>query len=149
MSKLSSCLVLVLMVALAACGDNERAPVAPDASDVLDARVADARIPDAAARDALTLACTIEDLQPLFSCATTNCLNFTPPDFDGGLGGDGGSGFDPTQILSCVAQRCGLLVFGLPPACRTCVISGLAGLASGSFDGVLANCVSQPPPPIP
>ncbi len=58
-------------------------------------------------------------------------------------------GFDPTQILSCVAQRCGLLVFGLPPMCRTCVISGLAGLASGSFDGVLANCVSQPPPPIP
>ena len=148
MSKLSSCLVPFLVVALAACGDNQRAPVAPDASDVLDAGVADARIPDAAARDAVTLACTIEDLQPLFTCATTNCLNFTP-DFDGGLGGDGGLGFDPTQILSCVAQRCGLLVFGLPPACRTCVLSGLAGLAGGSFDGVLANCVSQPPPPIP
>lgn len=146
MSKLVSCLVLVLVVSLAACGDNERAPLVPDASDAVDARVADARIPDAAAPDALGLACTVQDLQPLFTCATTNCLDFTP-DFDGGL--DGGGGFDPTQILSCVAQRCGLLVFGLPPMCRTCVLSGLAGLASGSFDGVLANCVSQPPPPIP
>ncbi|MCC6998794.1 MAG: hypothetical protein IT370_29550 [Deltaproteobacteria bacterium] len=148
MSKLISCLVLILVVALAACGDNQRAPLAPDAS-VLDASVADARIPDAAARDAISLACSVEDLQPLFMCVTTNCLDFTP-DFDAGLGGgDGGFGFDPTQILSCVAQRCGLLVFGLPPSCRTCVLSGLSGLASGSFDGVLTNCVSQPPPPIP
>lgn len=126
--KSIACCVLALVAF--GCGDNRAQPIdaAPDAAPVvIDARVV---IPDAPATTpdaAIALACTIEELTPIFTCVQTSCA------------------MDLT--LTCITTRCGLLVLGLSPSCRTCV---LTGLTSGDIATTTAACISGlPTPPTP
>jgi hypothetical protein len=122
--KTFACCVLALVAF--ACGDNREAPLdaAPDAAPI----VIDAPpvvIPDAPATTpdaAIALACTIEELTPIFTCVQTSCA------------------MDLT--LTCITTRCGLLVLGLSPSCRTCV---LTGLTSGDIATTTAACISGLP----
>ncbi|MDX2090877.1 MAG: hypothetical protein SFX73_23660 [Kofleriaceae bacterium] len=105
---------LVLIVALSACGDQNFS-LSIDATAV-DAQV-DAFVPDAPQDASVTpdappdsggfqLACTIQDLQPVFTCALQSC----------------------TQDLSftCLLSNCGLTLLTLPGDCRTCLITAFA-----------------------
>ena len=126
--KSIACGVLALVVF--ACGDNRAAPVdaAPDAAPlVIDANVVVVDAPTVTPDAAITLACTIEELTPIFTCVQTSCA------------------MDLT--LTCITTRCGLLVLGLSPSCRTCV---LTGLTSGDIATTTAACIAGlPTPPTP
>lgn len=117
------------------CGDNLDAlpdgqPVVPDTAVVLvDAPVSvpDASVaidappnPDGPVDGGFSLACTVADLTPIFTCAQTSCTA------------------DPS--LTCVLTHCGLLVLGLPPACQQCVLAGVGG----DLTTTIAACLGLP-----
>jgi hypothetical protein len=132
----------LVLCALTACGDNLASyPDAAgddlgDGSDVTDGDdvgdgtdvgdgdivIFDAAIdaPPLPGDGAITLACTIEDLTPLFTCAVTECAD--------------------DLSLTCVLASCALLLFALPPDCQACI---LAGFTSGD----LTACVGGLPMP--
>jgi hypothetical protein len=110
---------LVLVVALSACGDqNFSLPTDATAADAPQADAAivqdaapqiDAPLPPDAplTPDAgpFQLACTLEDLQPVFTCALQSCaqdLSFT-----------------------CLLTSCGLTLLTLPADCRTCLLTAV------------------------
>ena len=126
MKRIACC---VLAVVAFACGDNRAAPIdaAPDAEPLplpIDARVVQLDGPVATPDAAITLACTIAELTPIFTCVQTSCA------------------MDLT--LACITTRCGILVLGLSPSCRTCV---LTGLTSGDIATTTAACISGLPTP--
>ncbi len=120
----------VLALVAFSCGDNSALPIdaAPDAAPLaIDAKVAQPDAPGAPPDAPIALACTIAELTPIFTCVQTSCA------------------MDLT--LACVTTRCGLLVLGLSPSCRTCV---LTGLTSGDIAATTAACISGlPTPPTP
>ena len=122
--------LIVLALFAVACGDNGVMPIdaQPDAADLpIDARVVTPDAPVSMPDAAISLACTLEELQPIFMCVQTSCAN--------------------DLTLSCITTRCGLLVFGLSPSCRQCVITGIS---SGDVATTLGACVSGlPMPPSP
>lgn len=140
------CAASVTFTLAVGCGDNLHASLdGTDANDAIDAPTssvadapgpADAAIPADAAVTAdgglfgdggISLACSIAELTPVFTCAQTACAS------------------DPT--LTCVITHCGILVFGLSPSCQQCVITGLA---SGDLATTVAACISGlPTPPMP
>jgi hypothetical protein len=100
--------LIVLALFAVACGDNGVMPIdaPPDAADLpIDARVVTPDAPVSMPDAAISLACTLEELQPIFMCVQTSCAN--------------------DLTLSCITTRCGLLVLGLSPSCRQCVITGI------------------------
>lgn len=133
--KLLAVVLCALMAAGAGCGDNLAA--SPDATGdgdgtadgdgnsdgdvpILDAAIDASPLVDGA----IGLACSIEDLTPLLTCAVTECAD------------------DAT--LTCVLTSCALLLFALPPDCQQCI---LTGLTSGDLATSLAACVSGLPTP--
>ena len=70
----------------------------------------------------LSFACTIEEIQPIFTCVQENCLD--------------------NLNVECVTINCGLLVLGLSPSCRDCV---LTGIATGDLAETAGACVSGLP----
>ena len=140
--KLAALLCAASMTIAVGCGDNLHA--SQDGTAAIDAATstadapvsADAPVPADAAVTAdgglfgdggVSLACSIEELTPVFTCAQTSCAS------------------DPT--LTCVITHCGILVFGLSPSCQQCVITGLA---SGDLATTVAACISGlPTPPMP
>ena len=126
--KRFACCVLALVTF--GCGDNSAVPIdaAPDAAPIaIDANVLPLDAPPPAPDAAIALACTIDELTPIFTCIQTSCA------------------MDLT--LACITTRCGILVLGLSPSCRTCV---LTGLTSGDIAATTAACISGlPTPPSP
>lgn len=137
--KLTALLFAASITVAFGCGDNSLdgagsidAPVSslPDAAELVDA----AGSADAAVTvdggifgdGGISLACSIQELTPVFTCAQTACAS------------------DPT--LTCVLSNCGLLLFGLSPSCRQCVVTGLT---SGDLATTLAACVTGVPTPMP
>jgi len=55
------------------------------------------------------LACTLDDVQPIFECVSENCLDALA---------DG-------TLLTCVTLSCGLLLLTTPPECTQCIFAGL------------------------
>lgn len=122
---------LVLLALVSACGDNDfhtavdgataDAPAVADAPIVHD----DAAPPDASPPDAATsadappfqLACTLEDLQPVLTCAVNSCAQ------------------DPT--FTCLLASCGLTLLTLPATCRDCL---LTAFTSQDVATTLAAC---------
>ena len=83
----------------------DAAPVLPDAAPPVDAP------PEDVGEDfPIELACSLEEVQPIFECVTENCLESIQ---DGNL-------------LTCVTLSCGLLFLTLPPECTQCVLAGLS-----------------------
>lgn len=126
--------VLALLVLLSACGDNNfhgadapgddqvDAPVVHDAPVSIDASLPDAAVtPDA---PPFQLACTLTDLQPLFTCALNSCAQ------------------DPS--LTCLLTSCGLTLLTLPADCRNCLI---AAVTSQDIATTLAACGLNLPAP--
>jgi hypothetical protein len=119
---MKTAIVCLFIICAAACGDNSLEPVdaAPDASAADAAQPIDAATirPDSS----ITLACTLQELQPIFTCVQTGCAT--------------------DLTLACIATKCGLLVLTLSPSCRQCVITGLT---SGNIGTTTAACVSGLP----
>ncbi len=96
----------------------DAAPV-PDAHDI----AFDAALPPAADASVPTddlpveLACTLEDVQPILSCVSENCLESVS---------DG-------TLLTCVTLSCGLLLLTTPPECSQCILAGISD-ASTALD---------------
>jgi predicted small lipoprotein YifL len=98
--------VFLNTLSLAGCGDNALADpdAAPDAStQIIDAApIADAQSATPDAPGAM-LACSFEELQPVFACAQQQCST--------------------DLSLTCVLTKCGLLLLGLSPTCQQCVLA--------------------------
>ncbi len=145
--KLAALLYAASITLAIGCGDNLQAPFdgtdgndaidAPSSSDdgsLVDATLSvDAAGPADAALTAdgglfgdggVSLACSIQELTPVFTCAQTACAS------------------DPT--LTCVLTNCGILLFALSPSCQQCVITGLT---SGDLATTVAACVAGVPAP--
>lgn len=106
---------LLLLAVLSSCGDQNfqgttdasAADASPDASVAQDAAPQIDAAPDAPPADAppFQLACSLEDLQPVFTCALSSC----------------------TQDLTftCLLSNCGLTLLTLPADCRTCLLTAV------------------------
>ena len=94
------------------------AELLPDATTVVPPDAEPPPAPDAI----LSFACTIEEIQPIFTCVQENCLD--------------------NLNVECVTINCGLLVLGLSPSCRDCV---LTGIATGDLAETAGACVSGLP----
>lgn len=90
-------------------------PLPPDAVVIPDATPLP---PDAI----ITVACTLEEIQPLGECAIDNCST--------------------DLTATCFATNCFAELFGLSPSCRDCLITGVA---SGDLATTVAACVSGVP----
>ena len=130
MSTLKSLLALLLCVSLASACDDDMM----EGGDVSGADAGSISFPDAApslpdatppAPDAepesdplgdlpVDLACSLDEIQPIFECVTENCLDAIS---------DG-------TAATCVALNCGLLLLTLPPDCSQCVLAGLSDPSS-------------------
>jgi hypothetical protein len=115
-------LLLLILTATVACGDNQLNLVdaSSDNGNIDAAVVHDAPVPVDATPDpdaGLTLACSLTELQPLFTCAQTSC--------------------SMTPTPACFTTSCGLLLLTLSPSCRTCV---LTALVSGDPMATAAAC---------
>jgi len=55
------------------------------------------------------LACSLDDLQPVVTCVSDNCID----------------AFADGTLLTCVTINCGLLLLTLPPECSQCLLTGL------------------------
>ena len=145
--------LLVLVPLTTGCGDNVL-EAQPDAS-VAEAPGQPGDNPDdvggppdePAGDDDSGLACTPDELLPIFECALENCLlggfdpgDFDPGDFDPenpgdfpfpGGGGDfpipGGGGFDLGEILACAGTSCLSEILSVSPDCMQCILGGLSG----------------------
>ena len=110
-------LVLVACSEPAASGD-----VSADAAGPVDgAVVVDAAPPppdsEPPSPDALQLACTLEELQPIIACAAAECS------------GD--------LTAECVTANCGLLLLGVSPGCSSCILTAVVG---GDLAAAAAAC---------
>lgn len=106
-----------------------------DASAASDAGVPDAAaVPDAApvADAGFSVACTVEELQPIAECAAEACADLL--DLDAGI--------DPTALATCLFTNCGAELLALSPSCGECLTSA----ASGSLEELIATCTSGTPP---
>lgn len=161
---------LTLLVAsslLVACGSDGLDPIVGDGSvdapmsdgdldtGLEDSAVADGAVPDSSApdsappvdsatppADAPLIACTLEEIQPIVECASDACVMLP----DAGLpGGDASlpdaSLPDPGELATCIVTNCGVLVFGVSPECRGCLLAGvsmdLETIASSCAPGVM------------
>lgn len=149
---------LVMALALAfvpACDDSgdggaggaadARASAFPDAAAIPDARPdAPPVAPTADGGGTGLLACSIEEVTPLFQCAFEECVDLPDPTMlpDGGVGLPS---FDLAEFGTCAALSCGSELFGLSPGCQRCLLGAFAGGATGALDG----CVSGGLPELP
>ena len=149
-ARITITIALSTLISLAGCSsDEEVAGVAlPDAGT--EAAPAPAPEPPPPAPDAAPveppdegglLACDLEEVSPIFTCAAENCLGL--PDFDpndpGSFDpGSLGAGFDLASIGTCVATNCFQELFGLSPDCSECIF----GLIGGG-DTALENCLGD------
>ncbi|MBS1123296.1 MAG: hypothetical protein H6Q90_5524 [Deltaproteobacteria bacterium] len=85
----------------------------------------DASTPDGS----ITLACTVDELAPIVTCALQNCL---------------ASAGNQTQLIACVTASCGQTLLQLSPTCLQCVLTGF------TLDpNALANACASGLPPSP
>jgi hypothetical protein len=127
--------VLLVMGLLGACDD-----AGVQASDV-DAMVieepdAAPPPPDAAPPDAepapdaiVSLACSLDEVQPLAECALENCQDVAG---------------DTEQLLTCLAFRCAGEFITLSPQCLECALAA----ASGDTAAILQACLNGPQLPV-
>ena len=131
MSAFKISFALLLCVSLAsACGDGmgpgddfggadagvgssfpDAAPSLPDASPPATDAEPTSDLPGDLPVD---LACSLDEVQPIFECVIDNCLE----------------AFSDGTTLTCVALNCGLLLLTLDPECSQCVLAGLSDPAS-------------------
>lgn len=136
----SAALVLVFLSQSLACDADKDMGVFTDGPDGAIASAADASVPVPPPADAdvptvydaapvetppddlpVELACSIDEVQPILTCVTDNCLDSIA---------DG-------TLLTCVTFSCGLLLLTLPPDCSQCILTGLTNPT-----GALDACVS-------
>ncbi len=135
MVRVAGCVSFVIAAAIVvpACGGDTAAddgivddtvvtadaePALPDAMPIVLPDAEPPPAPDAI----LSFACTLEEIQPIFACVQENCLD--------------------NLNAECVALNCGLLVLGMSPSCRECV---LTGIATGDLAETAGACVSGLP----
>jgi hypothetical protein len=106
-------------------------PSLPDASPPADAEPA----PDDGEDFPIELACSLDEVQPIFECVAENCLDSLQ---------DG-------TLATCVALSCGLLFLTLPAECSQCILTGLAdpSMALDSCVLGLDDLGFPPAPPAP
>lgn len=129
--------LFVLPFLLLGCGDNttgiSEPAASPDSGLVENAPDAALIVPDAApvlpdATPAITLACTLEDVQPLIECVTENCLESLS---------DG-------TLTTCLAVNCGILLLTMPQECTQCILAGVSD-PSSALDVCVSGLDSEPP----
>lgn len=104
--------LVVSLLLVAACGDNDVFETdggpSVDALVIVDAPPNDVSI-DAPTPDApgFQFACELTELEPLFTCVSTNCAD--------------------DLSTTCFLTSCGLLLLGLSNECRTCLITAVTG----------------------
>jgi predicted small lipoprotein YifL len=109
--------VFLNTLSFAGCGDNAIADpdAAPDAS-TQPIGITDAQSATTDAAGAM-LACSFQELQPLFACAQQQCSTDLSP--------------------TCVLTNCGVLLLGLSPTCQQCVLALAMDPSSAG-----ASCIS-------
>ncbi len=103
------------------------------------------------AADGALLACTLEELSPIFDCASAECVmlpDASLPDasLDGGIPDvslPDASLPDPGELATCILTNCGLLVFGVSSSCRGCLLAGV-GMDLGEIGAACAPGVPLP-----
>jgi hypothetical protein len=70
----------------------------------------------------ISLACSLEELQPILTCAQESCID--------------------DLTAECVALNCGLLLLGLSPSCRECALTAIA--SGGDLAAIAGACISGP-----
>lgn len=129
-ASLFASLVIAAAIVAPACGGDTAADDAIDVADPVDAPPTPDATPLPPPPDAepppppdaiLSFACTLEEIQPILTCVQENCLD--------------------NLSAECVTLNCGLLVLGLSPDCRDCV---LTGVATGDLQETAAACVDGP-----
>ena len=72
-------------------------------------------------------ACTLEEVSPIFQCGLDNCTMVT----------------SASEIAACLLTNCGLLLLGVSPGCRECMLAGL----TTDLGAITDSCVSGLPTP--
>jgi len=106
--------------------------------------------------DGAILACTLEELTPIFECAREACImlpdvglpDVSIPDgsLDGGIPDVGLPDVglpDPGELATCILTNCGILVFGVSGECRGCLLAGV-GM---DLDEIRMSCAPGLPVP--
>jgi hypothetical protein len=131
MSALKTSLALLLCVSLSSACDDDTTQGdefgGADAGGSISFPDAAPSVPDAAPPEPepepepdplgdlpVDLACTLDEIQPIFECVTENCLDALS---------DG-------TATTCIALNCGLLLLTLDPECSQCVLAGLSDPSS-------------------
>lgn len=98
------------------------------------------------------LACTLEEVMPIFECAVDECLDvdlgsLDPSAFDPATGqlpdlGELTGDFDVGELAVCVGVSCLPEILAVSADCRDCLLGGLGAAGSGDFQGAAEECTN-------
>ena len=89
------------------------------------------------------LACSIEEVTPLFQCAFEECVTLPDP---GALPDGGGlPSFDIGELGTCAIANCGSMLLGLSPSCQRCLLGAFAGGTTGALEGCISGGLPELP----
>lgn len=73
----------------------------------------------------IMLACSVDELAPIISCAADACVMLPEAGVDIEAGIPDASLPDPGELATCILSSCGTLLLGVSPMCRDCLIAGV------------------------